>query len=57
MTRFGATFFPKGKFNFPLKIISSKMPIGIDYEAGVSAQLKSAVILAGLNAYGNTRIS
>ena len=33
------------------------MPIGIDYEAGVSAQLKSAVILAGLNAYGNTRIS
>ena len=32
------------------------MPIGIKYKAGVSAQLKSAVILAGLNAYGNTTI-
>ena len=32
------------------------MPIGINYEAGVSAQLKSAVILAGLNASGNTII-
>ena len=32
------------------------MPIGIDYKAGVSAQLKSAVILAGLNSYGNTEI-
>ena len=32
------------------------MPIGIDYKAGVSAQLKSAVMLAGLNAYGVTNI-
>ena len=32
------------------------MPIGINYRAGVSAQLKSAVILAGLNSYGNTII-
>ena len=56
MTQFGAFFFPKGKFNFPLKIISSNMPIGIDYNAGVSAQLKSAVILAGLNSYGETNI-
>ena len=32
------------------------MPIGIDYKAGVSAQLKSAVIFAGLNSYGNTTI-
>ena len=30
------------------------MPIGITYNAGVSAQLKSAVILAGLNSFGNT---
>ena len=30
-------------------MISSNMPIGINYKAGVSAQLKSAVILAGLN--------
>jgi len=56
MSRFGANFSPKKKNNFPLKIISSNMPIGINYEAGVSAQLKSAVILAGLNANGNTKI-
>ena len=32
------------------------MPVGINYKAGVSAQLKSAVILAGLNSYGTTKI-
>ena len=57
MSKFGAIFFPKNKFNFPLKLISSNMPIGIKYEAGVSAQLKSAVILAGLNSNGNTVIN
>ena len=41
MTEFGATFYPKNKFNFPLKMISTEMPIGISYNAGVSAQLKS----------------
>jgi 3-phosphoshikimate 1-carboxyvinyltransferase len=56
MSKFGATFLPKNKFNFPLKIISSEIPIGIYYKAGVSAQLKSAVMLAGLNSYGNTKI-
>ena len=56
MTMFGASFLPKKKNTFPLKIISSIMPIGINYEAGVSAQLKSAVIFAGLNSYGNTTI-
>ena len=56
MNKFGAHFYPKNKFNFPLKLISSEMPIGINYSAGVSAQLKSAVILAGLNSYGNTVI-
>ncbi len=56
MSEFGAEFFPKNKFNFPLKIISTEMPIGINYKAGVSAQLKSAVILAGLNSFGTTEI-
>ena len=56
MTRFGATFLPKKKYNFPLKLISSEMPIGINYNAGVSAQLKSAVILAGLNSFGSTKV-
>ena len=37
-------------------MISTDMPIGIKYKSGISAQLKSAVILAGLNAYGNTEI-
>ena len=56
MQQYGASFLPKNKFFFPLKIISSDMPIGIQYKAGKSAQLKSAVILAGLNSYGVTKI-
>ena len=56
MSEFGATFCPKGKNTFPLKMISSEMPIGINYKSGVSAQLKSAVMLAGLNSFGNTCI-
>ena len=56
MSEFGAEFLPKDKYNFPLKLISTEMPVGINYKAGVSAQLKSAVILAGLNSYGTTEI-
>ena len=56
MSEFGAYFIPKNKFNFPLKLISTDMPVGINYNAGVSAQLKSAVIFAGLNSFGNTKI-
>ena len=56
MKKFGAVFLPKKKYKFPLKITSSPMPVGIDYKAGVSAQLKSAVIFAALNSNGNTKI-
>lgn len=56
MSRFGAGFYPKNKFKFPIKIVSTDMPVGIKYEAGVSAQLKSSVILAGLNSFGLTKI-
>ena len=42
---FGASLLQKNKFKFHLQIFSSKVPIGIKYYAGVSAQLKSAVIL------------
>ena len=56
MSAFGASFSPRKKIKFPLKIVSSKIPIGITYKAGVSAQLKSAVMLAGLNSYGETKI-
>ena len=56
MSEFGAEFFPKKKFNFPLKLISTEMPVSIKYKAEISAQLKSAVILAGLNSFGTTEI-
>jgi len=57
MSEFGAEFRPKKKYNFPLKLISTEMPIGINYNSGVSAQLKSAVLLAGLNSFGITEIT
>ena len=56
MSKFGASFFPKNKVNFPLKLVSSDMPSGIIYSSDFSAQLKSAVILAGLNANGTSTI-
>lgn len=56
LRKFGANFYPLGKLKFPLRLISSEYPISIRYEAGVSAQLKSAVILAGLNSFGVTKI-
>ena len=56
MGEFGTTFLPKNKKNFPITLISSEIPIGIEYKAGVSAQLKSAAILAGLNANGITNV-
>ena len=56
MSEFGAEFIPKNKKHFPLNLISSEIPVAIDYIAGNSAQIKSAVILAGLNSFGNTKI-
>ena len=56
MEEFGAEFTPKNKKVFPLKLISSEMPVGIKYYSGVSAQLKSAVTLAALNSFGTTTI-
>ncbi len=56
MNEFGAEFYPKKK-TFPLRMVSSEMPVGMDlYKANVSAQLKSAVIFAGLNSFGTTKI-
>jgi len=56
MSEFGAEFLPKNKFNFPLKLVSTEMPVCIKYKSGISAQLKSAVILSGLNSFGTTEI-
>ena len=39
-----------------MRLISAKWPLQIYYQSGISAQLKSSVILAGLNAYGKTKI-
>ena len=55
MSLFGASF-EKNKSHFPINMISSSMPIGITYNSGVSAQLKSAAILAGLNSFSTTTI-
>ena len=57
MNEFSAEFFPKKKYFLPLRMVSSEMPIGINFTAGVSSQIKSAVALAGLNSYGNTVIT
>tara|TARA_B100000959_G_scaffold231038_1_gene247347 strand:- start:2823 stop:4181 length:1359 start_codon:yes stop_codon:yes gene_type:complete len=56
MNEFGAEFYPKNKFNLPLKMTSSAIPTGIFYKAGVSSQLKSAAILASTNAYGQSTV-
>ena len=46
INEFGCQLLPKEKKHFPLKLISSEMPVGIEYETGNSAQIKSAVIAA-----------
>ena len=56
LQEFGAEYLPKNKFNFPLTLISSELPVGIKYSAGISSQIKSAVILAALNSFGKTNI-
>ena len=56
MSQFGAEFSPKNKFFFPLRVSSSNFPIGITYISNTSAQLKSSVILAGLNSFGTTTV-
>ena len=55
MNKFGADFFPRNKFFFPLRFSSSNYPIGISYKSDTSAQLKRQYF-AGLNSYGNTEI-
>ena len=56
MERFGVQFFPKNKFNLPLTLVSSEMPVGFNFEAGISSQIKSAVMLASINSFGKTLI-
>ena len=53
MSEFGATFLPKNKYYFPLKLISSQIPIGIEYKAGYCS-IKKCSHSCSLNSFGNT---
>jgi 3-phosphoshikimate 1-carboxyvinyltransferase len=53
----GATFVSRAGGRLPLAIIGAREPLAIHYRLPVaSAQVKSAVLLAGLNAAGTTRV-
>ena len=58
LSKFGAQFYPKNKNFLPIKLVSSSIPIGIEFvEKKGSAQMLSAVALAGLNTLaGKTKI-
>jgi 3-phosphoshikimate 1-carboxyvinyltransferase len=58
LTRFGATYVARDGVLMPLMITGTAQPICIDHEVEVaSAQVKSALLLAALNAPGRSRIS
>ncbi len=57
LTRFGATWTAREGGLMPLTLTGAAIPICIDYAVTVaSAQVKSALLLAALNAPGRTRI-
>jgi 3-phosphoshikimate 1-carboxyvinyltransferase len=54
---FGAQFFGKSGARFPMTAIGAKESIPVEYTMPIpSAQVKSAILLAGLNAPGKTTI-
>ena len=53
----GAQFFAREGGRLPLAVVGATDPVAIEYRLPVaSAQVKSAVLLAGLNAAGATRV-
>ena len=57
LSRFGAHFLTRDGARLPLAVTGAKSPIPIEYRLPVpSAQVKSAVLLAGLNAPGSTTV-
>jgi 3-phosphoshikimate 1-carboxyvinyltransferase len=53
----GAQIFARGGERLPLCLVGTADPVALDYELPVpSAQVKSALLLAGLNAPGETRV-
>jgi 3-phosphoshikimate 1-carboxyvinyltransferase len=57
LSRMGAGFFGRAGGRLPLTVIGTGMPLPITYELPVaSAQVKSAILLAGLNTPGITTV-
>ena len=57
LTQCGARFFSREGGRLPLAVVGAQTAIAIDYRLPVaSAQVKSAILLAGLNAAGTTRV-
>lgn len=57
LAKFGARFKGNDKGTLPITVIGAKMPMPITYALPVaSAQVKSAVMLAGLNTPGQTTV-
>ena len=57
LTRMGARFECRSGGRLPLAVIGADQPMPIEYRLPVpSAQVKSAILLAGLNAPGETRV-
>ena len=55
LREFGANIYGRNKNTLPLTLVGAKNPLPIDYNSPhSSAQVKSAVLLAGLNAPGET---
>ncbi|MDX1975138.1 MAG: 3-phosphoshikimate 1-carboxyvinyltransferase [Rickettsiales bacterium] len=57
LTQMGATIVARGKTQLPLAVIGTPTPLPITYRLPVaSAQVKSAILLAGLNTPGTTTV-
>jgi len=55
LSEFGATSYGRAKGRLPLTLVGARNPVPVRYTSPVpSAQVKSAVLLAGLNAPGET---
>ncbi|MEJ1970619.1 MAG: 3-phosphoshikimate 1-carboxyvinyltransferase [Rhizomicrobium sp.] len=58
LTEFGASYVSRARGLMPVALTGAARPIGIDHHVAVaSAQVKSALLLAALNAPGHSRIS
>ena len=57
LQRMGAQFVSRAGVKFPLAVIGTDLPMPIEYRLPVaSAQVKSAILLAGLNTPGETTV-